>query len=136
MKLTRNFTLEELTATSYSLYQTQPTQEQLLNLMFLAATILQPLRDAFGQPIYINSGFRSLALNYHVGGVKGSYHLQGLAADLRINSENHARQLFDLLKKNGGVDTCLFERKGSAKWLHVQTTRLSKPRNHFNFNFS
>ncbi len=45
---------------------------------------LQALRSFVGKPLYINSGFRSLAHNIEVGGEKGSYHLKGMAADVSM----------------------------------------------------
>lgn len=130
-QISRHFTLEELTATSYPSLQKQPNTEHLINLVWLVCSVLQPLRDAFGAPVQINSGFRSDKLNKYVGGVANSYHLRGLAADIRINSAAHAAQLVEFLKQNKAVDLCLLEQKGSSKWLHVQTKRLSIPRYSF-----
>ncbi len=56
MKLSPNFTLQELMATSHGKLQDMPTGEVILNLTFLCARVLQPLRDAIGRPVYINSG--------------------------------------------------------------------------------
>lgn len=135
MKLTRNFTLEELTATSYKQYQTAPSLEQLHNLQHLCSAVLQPLRDKYGAPITITSGFRSERLNKYVGGVSNSYHVKGLAADLRIKNDADASKLFNLLQEIAEVDLCLYEKKNGAKWLHVQTCRTTKPRQLFNFNY-
>lgn len=52
------------------------------NLAFLCDALLQPIRDEFGSPIRVTSGYRCSMLNQMVGGVKNSLHLQGLAADL------------------------------------------------------
>lgn len=131
--MSKNFTLGELCATSYPALQKSPTQQQLANLAYLCAAVLQPLRDALGSAVILSSGFRSVALNNHVGGVKNSYHITGFAADIRIFSDAHARQMFRLLQKIPAVDSCLFERKGSTKWLHVQTSYY--PRGLFNFNY-
>ena len=135
MKLTRNFTLDELTATNYKNLQSAPSMEQLHNLQHLCSAVLQPLRDKIGQPIVITSGFRSERLNKHVGGVANTYHLQGLAADIRIKNDEHAKILFKHLREIAEVDVCLYERKGASKWLHVQTRRTSQPRQLFNFNY-
>jgi zinc D-Ala-D-Ala carboxypeptidase len=51
----------------------------------LVLTVLQPLRDAIGLPIHINSGYRCPALNRLVGGVSTSQHLLGEACDIRID---------------------------------------------------
>lgn len=46
--------------------------------------ILQQIREHFGKPVIINSGYRTIAYNSKVGGAKSSYHLDGQAADIRI----------------------------------------------------
>ena len=121
MRLSKNFTLAEMVATSYGKLQDSPTGEVVLNLTFLCARVLQPLRDAIGQPVYINSGYRSKKLNARVGGVPNSYHLRGLAADIHVDNEEHAKVLFDILRQNKYVDMVLMERKSGGRWLHVQT---------------
>ncbi len=54
----------------------------------LVLNVLQPLRDHWGAPLQINSGFRCLELNRAVGGVPTSQHLKGEAADVAC-SEPH-----------------------------------------------
>jgi len=54
---------------------------------------LNHLRMVINQPIYINSGYRCERENKKVGGVKGSYHLQGMAADIHVKDY----LLYDLL---------------------------------------
>ena len=49
----------------------------------LTLTVLQPLRDAWGEALHINSGYRCPALNAAVGGTIGSQHLKGEAADIK-----------------------------------------------------
>lgn len=48
----------------------------------LVLNVLQPLRDAWGGPLKINSGYRCKALNEAVGGVETSQHVKGEAADV------------------------------------------------------
>lgn len=50
----------------------------------LVEDILQPLRDAWGGPLFINSGYRSKELNEAVGGVATSQHCKGQAADVGV----------------------------------------------------
>ena len=109
MLLSRNFTLEEMMATSHGKLQDMPTGEVILNLTFLCARVLQPLRDTIGRPVYINSGYRSKRLNARVGGVPNSYHLRGLAADIHVDNDEHAKVLFDILRQNKWVDLVLRE---------------------------
>lgn len=133
MKLSPNFTLEELTATNYPRLQDEPSTKIVVNLCKLAITVLQPLRDYMKEPIRITSGYRSKELNRFVGGVANSYHLKGLAADIHVNSELHAKCMFVFLSQLESVDSVLMERKGKTTWLHVQTSW--NPRHIANFNF-
>ena len=121
MKLSKNFTLQELMATSHGKLQDMPTGEVILNLTFLCARVLQPLRDTIGRPVYINSGYRSKSLNARVGGVPNSRHLQGKAADIHCDNLDYAKVIFDILRQNKWVDMLIMERKGNSRWLHVQT---------------
>lgn len=52
------------------------------NIIALVKNVLQPLRDAWGGPLKINSGYRCKALNEAVGGVESSQHRKGQAADV------------------------------------------------------
>lgn len=99
MYVTENFTLEELyksnTAEKLKLDNT-PNEEVKKSLMLLALKVLQPLREAFGKPITVTSGYRSPLLNQAVKGAKTSQHLKGEAADLKC-SDN--KKLFETAKK-------------------------------------
>ena len=52
------------------------------SILALTENVLQPLRDAWGKPLKVNSGYRCKALNAAVGGVPTSQHLKGEAADI------------------------------------------------------
>lgn len=54
------------------------------NIKALVDNVLQPLRDAWGGPLFINSGFRCKELNELVGGVETSQHQFGMAADVGV----------------------------------------------------
>ena len=122
MRLSRNFTLAELVATSHPRLQDTPTLAVIQNLQRLCVLVLQPLRDAIGRPVYINSGYRSKRLNARarVGGVPNSRHLQGRAADIHCDNLDYAKVIFDILRQNPNVDKVLLERKGRSVWVHVQ----------------
>lgn len=86
MQLTKNFTLKELVYSTTALKQgidNAPTKSAMDNLTALAVEVLQPLRNTLGQPVIINSGYRSPELNKAVGGVPTSQHTLGQAADIR-----------------------------------------------------
>ena len=83
MLLTPNFHLEEFTRTATGLPNV-PSGAERAALQALATHVLQPLRDSIGKPVYITSGFRSAAVNRAVGGVAGSQHRSGQAADILV----------------------------------------------------
>jgi len=120
MRLSRNFTLAEMVATSHPRLQDTPRLAVVQNLQRLCVLVLQPLRDTLGAPVYINSGYRSERLNARVGGVLNSRHLQGKAADIHCDNLDYAKVIFDILRQNSNVDKVLLERKGHSTWVHVQ----------------
>ena len=69
--------------------------------------VLDGLRDKIGEPIYINSGYRTPEHNKAVGGSTLSYHMYGMAADIRANKHT-PKQLYDILNEMlagwGGIE--------------------------------
>jgi zinc D-Ala-D-Ala carboxypeptidase len=87
MKLTNNFTLEELTKSETALrhnLENTPTVEVVENLQTLAEKVLQPVREHFARGVKVNSGYRAPEVNAAVGGSKTSDHCKGMAADIEI----------------------------------------------------
>jgi len=80
MRLSKNFTLAELTKTSVRT-DNMPDAGALDALFALCKEVLQPLRDALGKPIYVSSGYRSPKVNAVIGGSSNSQHCKGQAAD-------------------------------------------------------
>lgn len=117
MNLSKNFALEELTVTHSGL-SNEPDQEQIDNLTLLVNNVLQPARDSLGQPIRINSGFRSTVVNKAVGGVSTSQHCTGQAAD--IETADNA-ELFDLIRTSLSYDQLIWEGGNNEQpaWIHV-----------------
>jgi len=123
-QISKNFTLEELTASATAKekgIRNNPGQTDVVNLCGLVHNILQPLRTAMGHPIKIGSGYRSLALNNAVGGVKNSQHMKGEAADLCIDGDlTKGKRWFEWIKAKCDFDQLILEHnaKGSY-WVHV-----------------
>lgn len=128
MKLTNNFTLEELTKSETALRQgidNTPTVEVVENLKVLCEKVLQPVRDHFGRGVKVNSGFRSLAVNAAVGGVQGakpSDHTRGMAADIEIPGLPNA-ELAEWIEANLEFTQVILEfyTQGvpDSGWVHV-----------------
>ena len=87
MQLTNNFSLAEMvkseTALRHGLDNT-PGDTEIANLRLLCEQVLQPLRDAYGRGIKVNSGYRAPDVNAAVGGSRTSDHCKGQAADIEI----------------------------------------------------
>lgn len=87
MKLGKYFTLEEMTRSQAAARRgldNSPNSKQLESMKALVRNILDPLREALGRPVNINSGFRSEAVNKAVGGAASSQHRFGEAADIVV----------------------------------------------------
>lgn len=70
------------------------------------AALLNRIRRAWGKPVIVNSAYRSPEHNRKVGGVDNSYHVQGLAADIRPENHDDLPEFQDLCQEiniNGGV---------------------------------
>ncbi|RRN78535.1 peptidase M15 [Pseudoxanthomonas sp. SGD-10] len=118
MQLTTNFTLAELTVTSTGL-PNQPGAEELSNLRALANHILQPLRDALGKPVIVNSGYRSAAVNRAVGGAATSQHRTGEAADIVVKGMSPEALAREIVRLRLPFDQLIWE----PTWVHVSYGR-------------
>ncbi len=121
MKLSNNFDLAEFVksdiATRLGIDNT-PTFQEVENIARLVVNVLQPLRNAYGKPITVNSGYRCPALNKAVGGSTTSSHMKGEAADITGGSKEENKVLFELVKKlNLSFDQLIDEKDFS--WVHV-----------------
>lgn len=122
--ISKNFTLEELCASATAKakgIRNNPGQTDVVNLCALVHQVLQPLRDVMGYAIKIGSGYRSLALNQAVGGVRNSQHMRGEAADLCIDGDlQKGKRWFEWIKSHCEFDQLILEHnaKGSY-WVHV-----------------
>ena len=141
MKLSQHFSLGELTKTSYKTADGNiPSRVSIENLKRVCVNWLEKLRLWYNEryvlepaaatreapneePIIINSGYRSPAVNKAAGGAKGSNHLTGCAVDIRCaGKEQMIRYAAILLDIADGTrqdyDELLLEQHGSTCWLH------------------
>lgn len=119
-----HFTIEELYASDTAKrlgINNKPDIQQVINLVYLAAYVLEPLREVMDEPIKIGSGFRCQKLNKAVGGVYNSQHLNGQAVDLCIDGDiEKGKKWFNYIKDHLPFDQLIWEHnsKGSY-WVHV-----------------
>lgn len=109
------------TATRFGIDNTMP-KEAKKNVAALVDTVLDPLREAWGKPIIVNSGYRCPELNKAVGGSKSSHHLRGMAADITTGNRVENRRLFQLVMELGLPFTQLID-ESNFSWVHVSLDR-------------
>ena len=80
-------------------------------------SILDILRNQVGKPVIINSGYRTPTRNKAVGGAKYSYHMRGMAADIRINNMT-AKEIANKLNKIIPNECGIIVYNG---WVHIDT---------------
>ena len=119
MKLGKYFTLEEMTRSQAAARRglpNQPTTKQLESLKALVRNVLDPLREALGRPVNINSGFRSESVNKAVGGSSSSQHRYGEAADIVVPGLTVEQVVARIRALNLPFDQLIDE---FGSWVHV-----------------
>lgn len=134
LKDTKYFKVSEIlcsnTAKKHNIDNT-PTDETIIDNLNYTLNRLNEIREQYGKPIYINSGYRCDELNVLVGGVKDSKHRLGLAVDLRWDTD-----LIDFLVENCSFDKLIREKAGKSKWIHLQFCRNIYKERRLVFNIS
>ena len=124
MQLSNNFSLAELTksqtATRKGIDNT-PSDTHIQNLIHLAESVLQPVREHFGKPVMISSGYRSPALCEAIGSSTKSQHARGEAADFEIPGMDN-KVLAAWISKNTEFDQLILEfydeGDPNSGWVH------------------
>jgi hypothetical protein len=125
MQLSTNLSLAEVTRSETAKRRgisNMPTPEHIENFKKLALNIFQPIREHFGKPILISSGYRSAELNKAIGGSLSSQHCSGEAIDIDMDGTDITnKQIFDYIKDNLNFDQMIWEFGTDANpdWVHV-----------------
>jgi hypothetical protein len=126
MQLSKNLTLAEVTKSTTAKrlgIDNTPDDWTTENLRQVAINIFQPLRDCFGCPIYVSSGYRSGELNTAIGGSSRSQHVEGRALDLDADVYGGCSnaQVFNWIKDNLEFDQLIWEfgDDDNPDWVHV-----------------
>ena len=127
MKLSKNLSLAEVTKSTTAKrlgINNVPDDEWVIeNLRQVAINVFQPLRDAFGCPIYVSSGYRGPELNRAIGGSLRSQHMEGRALDLDADVYGVCTnsQIFDWIRENVTFDQMVWEfgDQDNPDWVHV-----------------
>ena len=116
MNLSENFTLEELTHTDHREFDNTPNEEEMANLMRLAAFLEQVKEVLGGKPIMINSAFRCAEVNKAVGSSDKSQHRRGCAADIRVPGMTPDEVVSAIIESGLPYDQVIRE---FDRWTHV-----------------
>ena len=135
MMLSKNLSIKEFsnsTTAKRKGIDNTPKDEHLEAAKQLAENIFQPIRDHFGKPIWLSSGYRSKALNKAIGGSKTSQHCKGEAMDIDMDGKGSPTntEIFNYIKDNLPFDQLIWE-FGSDKtpdWVHVSYSVSGKQR--------
>ena len=129
MKLCPHFTLDELLITSHK--DLQPLQKEevkpyINNLYILCNYVLEPIRNYYGKPITVTSGFRGKTLNKRVGGSLTSQHCLGEAADILVKEKTVEEVFEDIRSKK--IDICyrqlIKEQINGVFWNHIAMVKI------------
>ncbi len=96
-----------------------PTSEAIQCIDGLVTNVLDNLRDGWGRPIIVTSGYRCKELNAAVGGARNSQHLKGQAADIMSDDFDGFRRFVRRWCKDNEFDQCIFEHGGDREWIHI-----------------
>lgn len=134
MQLSKNLSLAEVIRSETAKRRgisNMPTEEHIENFKKLAEKVFQPIRDHFGVPIHISSGYRSKALNTAIKGSSSSQHCKGEAIDIDMDATSITnKQIFDFIKQNLEFDQLIWEfgTNSNPDWVHVSYKSTGKQR--------
>jgi len=143
MQLSKNLSLAEVMRSETAKRKgisNMPTPEHIENFKLLAERVFQPIRDHFGVPIRISSGYRSAALNKAIGGagktvngvyVPSSQHCTGEAIDIDMDGTSITNAaIFNFIKDNLEFDQLIWEfgTDTNPDWVHVSYESTGKQR--------
>lgn len=136
MQLSKNLALAEVIRSETAKRKeisNMPTPEHIENFKKLAENVFQPIREHFGVPIHISSGYRSKALNTAVGGSLSSQHCQGEAIDIDMDGSANGvtnTMVFNYIKDSLEFDQLIWEfgTNENPDWVHVSYESTGKQR--------
>ena len=138
MRLSENLDLSEMTKSDTAIrhgIKNYPTDGHLGNMIMWAENIFQPIRDYFGEPIFISSGYRSRELNNLISGSLQSQHCVGQAGDIdqdhKMTMVSNA-DVFDFILNYLDYDQLILEypdEYDNPSWVHVSYVSEEKNRN-------
>lgn len=141
--ISRSFSWAEFEATSHAAELARkgvrnviPSFEVRDSVLALVRRVLQPLRDKYGKPMKVNSGYRCKELNEIVGGVPTSQHRLGEAADIHTGSPSETFRLAHLAKSTPEIWAEIDQLICYDTFVHISHKRVGTQRHQLLFNKS
>jgi hypothetical protein len=134
MQLSKNLSLAEVIRSETAKRKgisNMPTEAHIENFKLLAEKVFQPIREHFGVPIHISSGYRSKALNESIKGSSTSQHCSGEAIDIDMDGTAITNAaIFNYIKDNLEFDQLIWEfgTDTNPDWVHVSYESTGKQR--------
>jgi hypothetical protein len=135
VKLSKFFSLSEMSrseAAQRGGFDNTPGPDETASLTALCQKVLDPLREAKGKPIRVNSGYRGPDANKAVGGSATSQHCKGEAADIEIDGYDNKQLAQDIISMKLPFDQLILEfyvpGDPNSGWVHVSHKREGKQR--------
>lgn len=132
MKISKHLDLAEMVRSESAKrlgISNMPTAEHMENMKQLAENIFEPIREHFGCPIYISSGYRSQALNAAIPGSSiNSQHSRGMAIDIDMDGTNIKNSAIFEYAKTLPFDQLIWEfgTKENPDWVHISYSPLHR----------
>lgn len=131
----KHFTIAELTYSATAKekkIKNVPSPLEKENLIKLVDNVLDPIREKYGKPIHVTSGFRCVKLNELLGGVWNSDHIKGYATDIvgTPNTKAENKKLYKLIRSMDlPVRQCINEK--DYEWIHISYNENDIQRQYF-----
>jgi hypothetical protein len=127
MKLSQHLDLSEVIRSDSAKrngISNMPVGEHIANFITLAEKVFEPIREHFGFPIHISSGYRSVELNRLIKGSSSSQHCKGQAIDIDMDGTSNGvtnKMVYDYIKDNLEFDQLIWEFGDNTNpdWVHV-----------------
>jgi zinc D-Ala-D-Ala carboxypeptidase len=133
--LTPHFTLAEMVKSQVASRRgipNSPPPAAITNLRTLCVHVLEPLRQHFGRPVIVSSGYRSAALNAAINGAPSSQHIRGQAADVEVLGVPNP-VVWEWLQRSVVFDQLILEHclpeDPHSGWVHVSYSSTRNRRN-------
>lgn len=137
IQLTPHFKMSEFTNSEYAKSHNirNVFQSKYMTNLTNLVNVLETIRQRYGLPITVTSGYRSKALNTALGGVSNSDHLYGAAADIKGKYSNRGlwNLIVDMINNNDIEVRQLIWEKGTTTepaWIHISVNNMQNSYRH------